>query len=93
MARKQASQLRTVLNSEFAEAERQAANQLADGLNLSLSNLMRRLLRREYRKRTENFDPRLFKPLIGNREGGVNARGYTGKPKTKKGDTTDEQQS
>lgn len=91
MARRQTPQLRTVLNSEFAEAERQAANQLADGLNLSLSNLMRRLLRREYRKHTENFDPRLFKPLIGNREGGVNARGYTGKPK--KGDTTDEQQS
>lgn len=81
--RRQSSQLRTVLNSEFAEAERQAANQLADGLDLSLSNLMRRLLKREYRKRTENYDPRLFAPLIGNREGGVNARGFRGTPPKK----------
>jgi hypothetical protein len=89
MARRQSSQLRTVLNSELAEAERQAANQLADGLDLSLSNLMRRLLKREYRKRTENYDPRLFAPLIGNREGGVNARGFRGTP-SKKGVTEDE---
>jgi len=89
MARRQSSQLRTVLNSEFAEAERQAANQLADGLDLSLSNLMRRLLKQEYRKRTENYDPRLFAPLIGNREGGVNARGFRGTP-SKKGVTEDE---
>ena len=84
MARRQSSQLRTVLNSELAEAERQAANQLADGLDLSLSNLMR-----EYRKRTENYDSRLFAPLIGNREGGVNARGFRGTP-SKKGVTEDE---
>lgn len=83
MARRQSSQLRTVLNSELAEAERQAANQLAKGQKLSLSNLVRRLLRREYRKRTENYDPRLFAPNIGNEEGGVNARGYRGTPPKK----------
>ena len=84
MARKQTPQLRAVLNSEFAEAERQAANELADGLGLSLSNLIRQLLKREYRKCIKkNYDPRLFAPLIGNREGGVNARGYTGTPPKK----------
>ncbi len=83
MSRRQTPQLKTSLNWEFVEAERQAANQLADGLELSLSNLLRRLLKREYRKRTENYDPRLFAPLIGNREGGVNARGYTGTPPKK----------
>lgn len=92
MARRQTPQLKTSLNWDFAEAERHAANQLADGLDSSLSNLVRRLLKREYRKCTENYDPRLFAPLIGNREGGVNARGYTGTP-PKKGDTEDEQQS
>lgn len=86
MARKQASQLRTVLNSEFAEAERQAANQLAEFLGISYSNLSRKLLKREYQRQKglfENYDSRLFAPQIGNLEGGVNARGYTGTPPKK----------
>jgi hypothetical protein len=78
MPRRQTPQLKASLNWDFAEAERQTANELADGLELSLSNLIRRLLKREYRKCIKNHDPRLFAPLIGNREGGVNARGYTG---------------
>ncbi len=93
MPRRQTPQLRTVLNSEFAEAERQAANQLAKFLGISYSNLCRKLLKREYQRQKglfDNYDPRLFAPNIGNYEGGVNARGYTGTPK--KGDT-DEQQS
>lgn len=86
MSRKQSSQLRTVLNSELAEAERQAANQLAEFLGISYSNLSRKLLKREYQRQKglfENYDSRLFAPLIGNLEGGVNARGFRGTPPKK----------
>lgn len=89
MPRRNPSQLRTVLDKDLHEAERQAANAMAAAEGVTLSNFTRRLLRKEYRKRVCQFNQKLFADLV---PGTVSAKRKKQPKPAKKGEKTDGQQ-
>jgi len=57
---KNTPQLKLVLDAELAEAERKVVTDLAQIANVSVSTLLRRLVKRFYRKSVKGYNPDLF---------------------------------
>lgn len=86
------AEIKIVLDKNHAEAEREAAKRMAEIKGLSVSTMMRRILKTLYRRKVKGFDPDLFTDIHpgGNAGHSPECTCVVCQSNSKKGDKTDD---